>query len=78
MISSGKNLTTENCVSLTVYVLFDQETDEFVSTFQLEIPEDGVDISQYHSLVDGIEFAAFKMNKLLDVIELDESDEDDD
>lgn len=78
-ISSAKNLTSDNCLAVYIYVLFDNESEDFISTFELEIPEEGVDIAQYYSILDGINYAKFKMDKLvesLDEIIMDEDDEE--
>jgi len=75
-ITSAKDLTTDSCVSLTVYVLRDTQTEDFMYTFELVIPEEAVDVSQYYSLVDGIDYAKFKMDKLLEAIEEDAEDDE--
>jgi hypothetical protein len=77
-ISSAKDLTTDNCVSLTVYVLVDTKTGDLLSTFELVIPEDAVEMDQYYSLMDGMEYATFKMNKIMEMLEGGDGEEEDD
>lgn len=78
-IRSAKHLTTENCLSVVVYVLHDKENDEYLSTFQLVLPEEDVDLEQYDALLEGISFSQFKIESLLETLELeDDSDDEED
>lgn len=75
-IKSAKQLATDGCLALTVYVLHDKENDEFLSTFQLVLPEEDIDLGQYDALLEGLSFAQFKMESLLEVLELEEEEEE--
>lgn len=81
-IRSAKKINNNNCISVVIYVLHDEENDEYLSTFQLVIPEEDVGLEQYDALLEGISFTQFKMESLLEAIELEleeeESDDDDD
>lgn len=77
-IKSAKNLTTENCLSLIIYVLQDKEDGEYLSTFQLVLPEEDIDLDQYDALLEGISFSQFKIESLLESLELEEDDDSND
>lgn len=80
-INSAKNLTTDGCLALTVFVVYNEDTDEYLSTFELYIPEDeeGTDLAQYEAMLEGIGYASFKMEKIYFELEaiLDEEDQED-
>lgn len=78
-IRSAKNLTSENCIALVVYVLLDKEQEKYLSTFEVIHPEEDIDMDQYDALLEGIAFAQYKMETLVEELdaELDDEDEED-
>lgn len=73
-IRSAKSLTYENCLMLNVYVLLDKDTDEYLSTFELLLPEEEIELDQYDALIEGLEYATFKINGLLEELEIEVDD----
>lgn len=79
-IESGENLTIQDCLSTTIFVMWDKETDYYYHTFVLNLPEDEeeVDMAQLYELLEGIEFAGEKIQQLIsDLEDGNEEDEDD-
>lgn len=78
-IRSAKNLSLEGCLAISIYVLYDQDNESYVSTFELILPEDdeGVDIAQYYALIEGIGYTKYKMDQLMNEIDDIEDEEDD-
>lgn len=76
LIRSAKQLTTDNCIAAVVYVLRDQENDKYLSTFELILPEEEVDLEQYDSLIEGLSFSQYKIESLLEALEMEEDDEE--
>lgn len=77
-IRSAKKLNIENCLSLSIYVVFDEDTDSYLSTFELFMPEEEIDIAQYDALIEGIAYTQYKMDQLMTELELIDEDSNDD